>query len=89
MLEAMGVADEIDPPRHYTQVPSVDAAGQETADLPAVGILSSGWSDAPERDEDGNLQITWRVNVVAFIRGDDYATTQRTPASTVPRCPPS
>lgn len=65
---------ELDAPHDYEQVPTVDAL--TSADLPSVGILTPGLAAPPVRDEDGNLQCTWRVNVVAFIRGDDYAVTQ-------------
>src|SRR4051812_20164656 len=72
---AMGIADEVKEPATYRQVPTADAL--RSAAFPAVGISSPGWTDPPERDEDGNMRITWRVNVLAFVRGDDYEATQR------------
>lgn len=74
-IDAMGVADDFDTPHTYRQVPSTAALHE--ADLPAAGISSPGWATAPVRDEDGNLRAVWRVNVVFYLRGEDYEATQR------------
>lgn len=73
-IEALGISDSVDPPHDYKQLPTAEAL--RSADLPACGISSPGFADAPIRDEDGNLLITWRVVVVAYMRGADYAETQ-------------
>lgn len=75
MFDAMGVTDELEAPKTWRQVPTVDALKE--AAMPAAGTATPGWSGEPERDEDGNLQITWRVNVLFFVRGNDYEQTQR------------
>jgi hypothetical protein len=75
MFAAMGVADQLEAPKSWRQVPTVEALRE--AAMPSAGTATPGWSTEPERDEDGNLQITWRVNVLFFVRGDDYEQTQR------------
>jgi hypothetical protein len=66
--------DELEQPNDYQQVPDQEAI--ETAALPTVGIFTPGLSEEPVRDSDGDLDLTWRVTVVAFVRGDDYSQTQ-------------
>lgn len=75
-LTAMGVGDDdnMSAPKTYRQVPTLDALRE--AAFPTIGITSPGFAAPPERDEDGNLRIVWRIFVGAYLRGDDYEQTQ-------------
>ncbi len=70
VVTAMEWTEDLKAVESWDQVPTAEALS--AANLPAGTIESPGLTGPPIRNEDGGVDVVWRVVAGMYDRGDDY-----------------